>query len=165
MAPQPVTNGPKSLAKRARFVELLERYGISESRIHYTKSKDHYRGEKYSMYEDYLRRFNFPKDDVFLHDGGPAYTRDGVTVFDAEGFKTHFTYPTEVHQWLSPNDNNLHGCKEAWKLEVADLSDDPEGPLRLMQLIDLDAERHALHYFNRNIFHVTKSSLKNLMRG
>jgi hypothetical protein len=153
------------LAKRANFVRLLEKHGIDESRIVYTKSTKHYRGEDYGMLEDYVGRWGFPKDDVFLHDGGGAYTAGGVHLFDALGFKNHVTYPTEVHHWLSPNDNNLHGCKEKWKMDYPDFDDDPEAALALMVLIDRDAEAHARYYFERNILRVTKASVRQVMRS
>jgi transposase len=165
MAPQATSNGPVAKAKRTRFVELLEQYRIDESRIVYTKSSKNFRGEDYGMFKDYLTRFAFPKTDVFLHDGGGAYKDKGVTVFDELGLKKHVAYPTEVHQWLSPNDNNLHGVKEVWKTEFPDMNDDPEAPLRLMQLIDQDALAHARYYFERNILRVTKSQVRRVMKG
>ena len=165
MAPQATSNGPLALAKRANFVRLLEEYGIDESRIVYTKSTKHYRGEDYGMFVDYLSRWDFPKDDVFLHDGGNAYKDNGVHIFDALGFKTHVEYPTEVHQWLSPNDNNLHGCKEKWKVEYPDFDDDPEAALALMTLIDCEAEANAKYYFERNILRVTKARVEQVMRS
>ena len=113
------------------------------------------------MLEEYVRRWDFPKDDVFLHDGGNAYKANGAHLFDVLGFQTHVEYPTEVHHWLWPNDNNLHGCKDKWKVDYPDFDDDPEAPLSLMALIDCDADANARYY----VLRVTKAGVRRVMRS
>jgi hypothetical protein len=49
------------------------------------------------------------KEVIVYHDGGNAFKEGGNSVFDSLGFKKHITYPTDVHQYLSVNDNNYHG--------------------------------------------------------
>ena len=164
MAPQATSNGSVAKAKRAHFVALLEQYGIDESRIVYTKSTKHYRGEDPKMYEDFLRHYDIPKDTVIMHDGGGAFKRQKVSIFDTLGYTKHEEYPTIAHQHLSPNDNNLHGCKEVWKMEYPDFTDDPEAGLRLMQLIDIDTAEHSQYYFRRNLLGVAKGHIEGIMR-
>ena len=163
MAPQATSNGKKAKAKRAHFVELLEEYDIPESRIVYSKSTKHFRGEDPDMLTNFLVRYDFPKDDLFLHDGGGAYKRKKVSIFDTLGYTNHEVYPAVVHQHLSPNDNNLHGVKSVWKMEHPNFSDDPEGSLRLMQLIDFDTIENGRHYFARNMLRVTKKRIPGVM--
>lgn len=165
MAPQATSNGAQAKARREEFVALLEEMGIDEDRIVYDKSLKRFRGEDPDMYELFLKRYDLPKIDVILHDGGGAFKRKKTSIFDSLGFTKHVTYPTEVHQWLSPNDNNLHGCKEVWKSEFPDFDDNPRAPLRLMQLIDQDASVNARYYFERNILRVTKAKVARVMRG
>ena len=65
------------------------------------------------------------KDCTVLSDNGNAFKDDGVDIFDALGFKLHRSFPAAVHQYLSPNDNRLHGAaKKAWIEAMVDFSDD-----------------------------------------
>ena len=70
---------------------------------------------------------------------------------------TKFTqYPAPVHQYLSPNDNKIHGCKSKWYLEYESL-DTVERSLRLMQLLDEEMELNSARYFKENIFLLKRS--------
>jgi hypothetical protein len=94
---------------------------------------------------------------LFLHDGGKAFKRQKTSIFDNLGFKNHVTYPTDVHQYLSPNDNKLHGCKSSWEKEYYNFPSGVSSSFRLMNLIDLDAVKNSKTYFRRNLFNVKKS--------
>jgi hypothetical protein len=61
------------------------------------------------FYEHFLNDYQIPKNALILHDGGKAFKRQKTSIFDTLGFKNHVAYPTDVHQFLSSNDNNLHG--------------------------------------------------------
>ena len=55
------------------------------------------------------------------------------------GFKHHDFYPSSVYQYLSPNDNRLHGTSKAsWRNSGVDYSDDVSTSLMLLQHLDYD---------------------------
>lgn len=148
---------------RAEFEDALERYGISEDRIVYEKSNKHYFAESPEVYERFLNHYPIAKNAVILHDGGNAFKRLKTSIFDNLGFKSHCTYPTDVHQFLSPNDNKLHGCKATWREEYYKFPNEVSASLRLMNLIDLDTEKNSKTYFQNNLFNVTKSDLNKVI--
>ena len=148
---------------RSEFEEALQRYNITEDRIIYTKSDKNYYAESPDVYENFLDHYDIPKDTLILHDGGNAYKRQKTSIFDTKGFKNHVEYPTDVHQFLSPNDNKLHGCKTIWKEEYYKFKDDVSPSLRLMQLIDLDTVKNSKTYFQKNLFNVTKKDLDEII--
>ena len=76
----------------------------------------------------------------------------------------HVTY--EVHQFLSPNDNKLHGCKQKWYAEYPQLlgEDSVCLPLRLMQLLDEETELHSKKYFHNNLLGVKRSDLDRMLK-
>lgn len=158
MAPKQ-KNTARGSTIRAAFVAALEEYGITEDRINYSPSKKHYTAESAEVYEHFLRSYDLPDDVLILHDGGTAFKRQSKSVFEAMGYKNHVTYPSEVHQYLSPNDNNLHGCKSVWRREYSKFPDDVSASLRLMQLIDQDTIDNSQYYFERNILYVRRSDL------
>ena len=80
----------------------------------------------------------FDRDVRIFHDGSRTFKPKGKSIFDTMEFKNHEKYPTSVHQYLSPNDFHLHGCKSTWYQENAKFPDDVYTTLRLMQLIDID---------------------------
>ena len=149
---------------RAIWVKALSDYGIDESRVDYKKCKYNYRGECAETYENFLSRYTVESDTLFLHDGGNAFKKQKVSIFDSLGFKSHVQYPSDVHQYLSPNDNKLHGCKSTWYREYSKFQHDVEAPLRLMQLIDLDIEKNSKKYFLENIIECKKSDVDQIIR-
>lgn len=61
------------------------------------------------------------------------------------------TYPPPVHQYLSPNDNHLHGvAKKRWRALGLDHSDDVLSTLTLMHCIDQISESSIQTWFRRN---------------
>ena len=127
--------------------------------MHYLKSAKHFRAECPEIYKHFLGYYDIPRDTLILHDGGRAYKVGSKSIFEELGFTNDETYPSEVHQYLSPNDNSLHGCKSKWAEEYYDFDDTVSGPLRLMQLLDADTEKNSKMYFRRNMFAVTKAYL------
>ena len=148
---------------RSEFEEALDKYNITEDRIVYQKSTKHYLAESPDVYEDFLKHYNIPKNHLILHDGGNGFKRQKTSIFDTNGYKNHVTYPTDVHQWLSPNDNRLHGCKAKWKEEYYKFPNEVSSSLRLMQLIDLDTLKNSKSYFQKNLFKVTKGDLDEII--
>ena len=156
---------PRGDEIRAAFVEALARYGIAEVRIYYLKSGKHYRAECPEIYEHFLSWYQVTRDACIFHDNGNAYKRGKTSIFETMGYKNHVTYPSEVHPYLSPNDNSLHGCKSTWRRDYFKLDDDVSSSLRLMQLIDEDATKNSKYYFDRNILYVGKSDLDSIIGG
>jgi hypothetical protein len=152
-------NTTRGKGLRATFVALLEEFGIDEHRINYLKSTKGYRHESYEIYEHFLRSYDLPSTSLILHDGGGAFKKSGTSVFEAEGLPNHVKYPSKVHQYLSPNDNNLHGCKATWLPDYYKFADDVSASLRLMQLIDQDTVENSKYYFERNLLLVRRSDL------
>jgi transposase len=163
---------PLGRAWRADFKAKLAEHKIDEDRIVFMPSVDgkvrHFCPESPAMYETFLKRHMdlgvISKDDLFLHDGGYAYKRKKVSIFDTLGFPAHETYPSDVHQHLSPNDNNIHGCKQQWSVEYPDFGDSVSSSLRLLHLIDLECMKNSRYYFQRNILDITKSTVEDMMR-
>jgi hypothetical protein len=144
--------------------EALDKFGITPDRINFETSKRHFRGECPDIYEDFLKRFDIDRCTLILHDGGNAFKRKKVSIFESLGFANHEQYPSDVHQYLSPNDNKLHACKVTWYNEYNKFENDVEAPLRLMQLIDREAEKNSRKYFDDNILRVKKSQVAEIIR-
>jgi hypothetical protein len=162
-APLPVDRVPTAhMRKRyAEFLETCKRYGIDPSRVHFTKDKGLYVGESPEIFRQFLENVN--RDVSVFHDGGHSFKQNGVSIFDSLGFKHHITYPSEVHQYLSPNDFHLHGVKSGWRREYPNFPDDLSATLRLMQLIDRDSEKNARKYFDDNLLSVKKSHVQSVI--
>lgn len=153
----------KKRKHREELAAALNAYNISQDRIYYTKSTKHMLAESSEMYEKFLAHYTklkkIPEDTLILHDGGNAFKRGKTSIFPKLGFKDHVTYPADVHQFLSPNDNKLHGCKAVWKDEYYKFESRVWASIRLMNLIDLDTLQHSKRYFEANLFHVKRSDL------
>jgi hypothetical protein len=144
---------------RSEFEEALEKYNIKEDRIIYVKGKKNYFAEAPEVYEQFLKHYDISKNDLILHDGGKAFKKQKTSIFDNLGFKNHVAYPSDVHQFLSPNDNKLHGCKSIWYEEYSKFQSGVSASLRLMELIDLATVENSRTYFQNNLFNVKKSDL------
>jgi transposase len=152
---------------RSEFEEALKEYNISEDRIIYVKSEKNYFAESPDVYEQFLKHYEMkkkiPQTALILHDGGKAFKRRKTSIFDNLGFTNHVTYPTDVHQFLSPNDNKLHGCKSTWYGKYYKFKNEVSSALCLMNLIDLDTLNNSKTYFKNNLFNVKKSDLDNII--
>jgi hypothetical protein len=81
-------------------------------------SRSKIRRENKEMIRHYLRHFSDQIDanDWILHDKHSQFGKGRLTVFDDEGYHNHRQYPPCVHQYLSVNDNHIHGTvKTAWR--------------------------------------------------
>jgi hypothetical protein len=144
----------------------FDKFSISRDRVVY-KQGSNYTGESPELYEHFLHHYEakgkLGRADLFLHDGGRAYKRGTMSIFDTLGFINHVVFPSDVHQYLSPNDNKLHGCKATWSEEYHEIGDSLSAPLRLMELIDFDTVNNSRTYFRNNLFEVKKSHLKGII--
>ena len=99
-----------------------------------------------------------------MHDGGKSFKIKKTSIFDANGYARHVEYPSEIHQYLSPNDNSLHGVKSTWKGMYFMDEGDVLAPIKLMRLIDEDSVKNSRYYFERNIL-CTKTSYMDEVLG
>src|SRR5580704_9711337 len=98
-----------------------------------------------------------------LSDCGSAF---GSGVLEALGFSRHAQYPPAVHQYLSPNDNNLHGAaKQLWRQSGVDFRDDVSSSLLLLKLLDEQTVAHSRSWFDRNMLNLTKDGAARLISG
>jgi hypothetical protein len=84
-------------------------------------------------------------------------------MFDNLGFKNNVAYPTDVQQFLSPNDNKLHRCKSIRYEEYYRFDNAVSSSLRLVNLIDLYTVKNSKWYFAKNLFNVKKSNLDEII--
>ena len=154
---------------RAETKALAFRYGIDSSRVIYIPSTKRYPGEKPFMYERFIKRYMdtgaIPPDALILRDNGNAFTPKklcGDSIF-AKFELEDFPYPAAVHQYLSPNDNKLHGCKAQWYRDYHKYESGVEATFALMRLID-EGQRNCGKYFRHNILEVNESDLDLLFR-
>ena len=96
----------------------LERYGIDAARVVYVGQKKgktrSYVAESTSLL--FFKKYDVPHGAVVLSDHGGSFFEHGKSVLVELGFQKHVCYPAEVHHYLSPNDNRLHGtAKHTWR--------------------------------------------------
>ena len=59
-----------------------------------------------------------------------------MSICDGHGFNNNLDYLNDVHQYVFPNYNSLHGVKAAWSEEYNKFENGISPSLRLMQLIN-----------------------------
>ena len=69
------------------------------------------------------------------------------------GYGTHLFYPAAVHQYLSPNDNKLHGAaKSKWRSMFTAFDNDIEGSIALLNCLDSVSSDSIRSWWMRNLF-------------
>jgi hypothetical protein len=145
----------KRKAEVAYLDNCLTRYEIGADRIVYVgKEKGENRPfvtESADLVRCFFGTYGIEKDCTVLSDNGNAFKDDGVDIFDVLGFKQHRCYPAAVHQYLSPNDNRLHGAaKKAWIESMGDFSDDVFACCYLLNLLDW-CNKDVCEWFDMNL--------------
>jgi transposase len=145
----------KRKAEVAYLDECLRCYEIDADRIVYVgKEKGENRtfvAESADLVRRFFETYGVEKDCTVLSDNGNAFKDDGVDIFEALGFKQHRSYPAAVHQYLSPNDNRLHGAaKKAWTESMVDFSDDVLACCYLLNLLDW-CNKDVRKWFSTNL--------------
>ena len=152
----PVFNRERNPTQRrqeilARIDALFVTNKIDPSRIIYVGSED---GKKKKsvvpasadLVERFLDQYEIDFDSIILSDGGHEFKKLGGL-----GFRRHICYPAAVHQWLSPNDNRLHGAaKKIWRESGIDYSDDALALIKLLRSLD-KVTGHVATWFNKNL--------------
>ena len=155
---------------REVLVAALARYGIQAKRVIYLGAEKNESRTYVSESDDLLRQFfegyQIPKRVVVFSDHGAAFFPDGVSALTPLGFAKHVPYPAPVHQYLSPNDNRLHGTAKArWRNSRVDFKDDVESSLMLLHDLDVDLTEYGQTWFKQNILELTSRSARELIRG
>jgi transposase len=154
--------------QRDHLIQCLSHYAIHMDRVVYV-GKDKGETEQYTKESPKLLRLFFehydvPDDATILSDNGNAFYEDGVSVLEQVGFKNHDTYPANVHQYLSMNDNRLHGTgKQEWRNSGLDHSDDVKSCLALLSYLDQNIIKWGKYWFNRNVLELQESQVAELI--
>ena len=92
--------------------------GLPSDKIYYYKSKRHYCAESYNQLWQFQNVFRKElKGGIIIHDGGPAYKKDGHNVFDEVAYMTE-TLPSVQHGELSALDHGVNApAKALWVSE------------------------------------------------
>jgi hypothetical protein len=136
--------------------EFFEKSGISGDRVvvigQPAGKRKTYATECAAMISAFFKHHTVNKDDHIMSDGGKSFFVKGENIFDELGFDMHAVYPSPVHQFLSPNDNRLHGvAKRCMRAADIDFENDVEMSLCLMQELDNVKPRLIKKWFNTNL--------------
>jgi transposase len=156
--------------EREKLQGALVRYSIEAKRVIYIGSESNetrtYACESAGILRRFFKIYRVRSKGVVFSDKGTAFFPAGASVLEALGFERHVSYPAPVHQYLSPNDNRLHGTAKArWRNSGVDFKDDVESSLMLMNYLDIDIKKHAKTWFQRNILDLTAESAREQIRG
>ncbi len=150
------------------FDDCLKEVNIDAKRIVYVgKEKGESRSyvtESPALLRTFFEHCKVPKRTVILSDLGGSFVDKGKSVLLELGFKKHVCYPAAVHQYLSPNDNRLHGtAKKAWRESNIDYKDDVKSSVFLLHCLDNDIQNHSKMWFDRNMIQLKKSKVEELI--
>jgi hypothetical protein len=135
----------------ARLCDLYEQYDIHYKRVVYMgkkKSTKKYCTESIDLLELFFEEWGTMDGCTVFRDGGGSMA-SGLTQF---GFTDDVILPAAIHQYLSVNDNDIHGyAKHQWRMtKDINYADDPNSCLRLMNYLDNVPEAHIRHRFDVN---------------
>lgn len=152
------------------LTKCLELYDIEESRVVYIGAEKNerrlYAAESPDLLRMFFELYDIPDDVVVFSDNGKAFSPGGARALEGLGFAKHVAYPAAVHQYLSPNDNRLHGtAKASWRTSGIDFKDDVASSLLLLNHLDVDLSTHGAKWFKRNITELTQGSAFELISG
>jgi hypothetical protein len=150
--------------------ECLRDFGIEPWRVVYIgKEKNEtrlYASESAELLQRFFELYELPDDVVVFTDNGKAFFPCGASALEPLGFTKHVPYPAPVHQYLSPNDNRLHGtAKRSWRESGIDFKDDVQSSLLLLNHLDIDISKQGAKWFQRNITALTKETALELISG
>ncbi len=161
-----------STARRDAQVEHLRdrlaHHGIDKARIIYIGKekgeKETFAKESPALLRLFFELYRLPADAVALSDNGNSFFENSLSVLKAIGFKDHLFYPANVHQYLSMNDNRLHGTsKGSWRSERIDYSDDVDSCLTLLKYLDRDIIKYSKYWFKRNVLELKEEAVGELI--
>lgn len=160
---------PRRTALWDEIDELCAHYGVKADRIVYVpppanKATKHIVPASAAIVEDFISRCKLEEGAIVLSDGGAEFAN-----LEALGFAQHITYPAPVHQYLSPNDNRLHGAaKQAWGAAGIDFKNDAMALVSLLHFMD-EAMAGVETWFQTNLqvdsLSVSQEKVAALIRG
>lgn len=161
---------PAWAREREALVAALARYRLEAGRVIYVgaeqNEKHTYASESADLLRQFFGRYPIPEGVVVFSDNGAAFFPEGQSALEPLGFAKHVAYPAPVHQYLSPNDNRLHGTsKTRWRSSRVDFKNDVEASLMLLHYLDEDIQQYGATWFKRNILDLTAQSAGELIRG
>ena len=164
---------PKRTAKQERLLKTLLDNNVDLNRIVYMggekSSSKYYVGESSELLELFFGHYVVPDDCTIFSDFGNSFKKGNDDVLLNLGFKRHLTYEPAVHQYLSPNDNSLHGrAKKKWRAEVKDHSDDIVSSVTLLRCLDeeiLNGKDELSRNLQLNVSTVDENAARELVQG
>jgi len=158
----------RRVAQDKQFDECLKKYDLSPERICYVGEKRKetrtYVTESSDLLRQFFRHYGVAQDTVVLSDNGNSFFEQGKSVLLELGFKKHECYPAAVHQYLSPNDNRLHGAaKQSWRTSGINYKDDLDSCLCLLNRLDRDTRTHGKHWFENNMLKLREADLESMI--
>lgn len=154
----------RRLELAAHFKTCLERSNIQSDRVIYigksTGEKRTYVAESTDLVRRFFKLYGVGCEVIFS-DGGNSLLEQGKSVLLDVRFKDHVVYPADIHQFLSPNDNKLHGAaKQKWRQSSLDYKDDVQASLTLLQYLDDVPASVRKRWWRHNLMMGGKVSLK-----
>ena len=148
--------------------ECLARHGIHKDRVIYVGKekgeKEVYTKECPELLHRFFEYYGVGDDTTILSDNGNSFFELGVSVLESIGFKKHDLYPANVHQYISMNDNPLHGsAKRPWRTSGLDYSDDVNSCIALLTYLDRDIINHSKYWFKRNLLELKEDGVEKLI--
>ena len=150
--------------------KLSTKYDIDLKRVVYwkpPKGKDSlYMRECHEMVTEMTELYDFPCKRIHS-DNGAAFKVKGVDVLESHGYR-RFTSPAPIHQWVSVNDNSMHGvAKTRWRKARKNFANDVEATFHLMHLMDIISHENIKEWFKRNFcignFDVKKEHIRKII--
>ena len=154
-------------SKTVRRKQLEDKLSMAQRKYRVTDSRIVYDGKDIKESRTFVREYNdmvrdfleFHKETlnseevIFFSDNGNAFRNDGGSIIEQMGYGNHVYYPPCVHQYLSPNDNKLHGAaKSKWRSMPIPFDDDVESSIALMKCLD-DVPKEAItKWWANNLF-------------
>ena len=127
----------------------------SRSRTSYCRESAQIVEKFFSIYSDVI-----PKESVIFRDAGECFTKVDTSSEGLSRVEEFVEYEPLVHEFLSPNDNPLHGAaKRSWRLEGGRQQDDVASSLLLLNCLDRAGESEVKQAFATNFFLGNKKRL------
>ena len=149
--------------RRALSVELSnieKKYSVKDKRIVYdgklAKESRAFVREYDGMVGDFLlyhKDMMKAQEATYLSDNGSAFRDANSSVIEQLGFGKHIFYPACVHQYMSPNDNTLHGAAKAkWRSMFTSFDTDVECSVALMNCLESISKNNFREWWVNNLF-------------
>lgn len=143
-----------SKKKKKHLLECAQKYGVDTSRICYIKNnRTKYCKESHIITNMVMEHYRPTDLKVIFSDCGAAFKIGDDSIIGDLHHYNYYQFPPAVHQFLSVNDNNLHGAaKRVWRQKISDFSDDVEASLCLMGCSDQVKSNTIRAWWQRNLF-------------